>query len=112
MRLKVGQIVDAVVSDYHDEETGSVMKRCRIEEIVDEKNEIVRLSPPGDPNPTESRIHGKVVREDPEEAWQAMVLALLDAGVPVQKQVVIIRRFLDWHDMEYRNSFRNIGRSV
>lgn len=110
MPLEVGQIVDAVVSDWYTDETGSVAQGVRVEEIVDFGNEVVRVSMPGDPNPTESRVHGKVVREWPTAAWGR--ISDIAAKLETKEREALFQAVIVYTDIEVRNVLREAGRKA
>jgi hypothetical protein len=113
--LEVGTIVEAVVSDYYTDETGSVVT-CRVEEVVDPVLEIVRVSFPEDreEDRASSRVHGRVVREVPTEAWETILLALEEAGIMSRSQYaeMILKAVIAWRDVECRNVLREAGRKA
>lgn len=98
MRLIVGSIVDVATGDSDGLVTG------RIEEVVNEGTEVVRISVEGDPEPEKSRVHGKVMREHTKTAFET--IRDLSAGLDTATQKALIEAVIAYSDIEVRNVVR------
>lgn len=108
MPLEVGTMVDAVVSDYYTDETGSVACNLRVEEIVEGRSDdFVRVSTEWQETEEEkraSRIHGRVVREHTNAVWAEMESVV--AGLPAEARKKLFKAVIRYSDMECRNVLR------